>query len=244
MAKKGKQKRPREDRDMKLANSFLDHFGDGLGTTGLGTPILRLEKETIRLDSERFREFLVNTARRDLGFLPNSREITRIKRALADEARAHEGRWDFPPEIQERVNELPHVQVLLDYMDDKTRKKLKVGDWHKELNKLADKYGINRKQKAWPKVPWVLGRFFRDEQALLVAVGLLCHYEEPKKDDGRWVTITKRDRGEDEATQSASEGASGSASEGNLNPSRKLGKDDALGEDKTKLLDKLRQRRS
>lgn len=239
MATKGRRKKPREDRDMKLVNSFLDHFGDRLGTTGLGTPILRLEKETIRLDSERFREFMVNTARRQLGFLPNSRELTRIKRALADEARAQEARWDFPPEIQERVNELPHVQVLLEYMENKAREKLKVGDWFKELNKLADKYGIDRKQKAWLKVPWTLGRFFRDEQALLVAVGLLCSYEEPKKEDGRWVTITTRDREEDGATQRASEGAS----EDNLNPSRRLGKDDAPEGDKAKLLEQLKQRR-
>lgn len=239
-----KKRRRKPDRDMKLASYFLDHFGDKLGMTVLGAPILRLEKETTRLDSERFREFLVNTARRQLKFLPNSREITRIKRALADEARGQESRWDFPPEIQERVNELPHLQVLLDYMEDKTREKQKVGDWFKEMNKLADKYGIDRKQKAWPKVPWLLGRFFRDEQVLLMAVGLLCRYEEPKKGDGRWVTITKRDQGEDDATQSASGGASGGASGDNPIPGRELDKDDAPGEDKTKLLEKLRQRRS
>jgi hypothetical protein len=228
---------------MKLVSYFLEHFRDKLGTTVLGTPVLRLEKETIRLGRERFREFLANTARRELGFLPNSRETTRIVRALADEARTQESRWAFPPEIQEQVNARPHLQLLLDYMEDKTRKKLKVGDWLKELNALADKYGIDRKQRGAIRVPWCLGRFFRDEQVLLAAVGLLCHYEEPKKEDGRWVAITKRGREEADAPQSASAGASGGASGDNPSPGRDLGKADAAEAEKVQLLEKLRQRR-
>ena len=97
-----KDTKAHEDRDMKLTSYFLEHFGDRLGTTVLGTTVLRLETEMIRLQTERFKEFLVNTARRELGFLPNSREATRIVRALADEARSRKSRWFFRPKSRNR----------------------------------------------------------------------------------------------------------------------------------------------
>jgi hypothetical protein len=149
----------------------------------------------------------------------------------------------FSPEIQEQVNVIPHLQVLLDYMENKTQIEKKVGDWFDALKKRADELGIDRKQKGWPKVPWLLGRFFRDEQALLAAVGLLGHYQEPKKEDGRWVTITKRDREEADAQDSGSGGASAGASGGNPNPGKDFGNDDAPEEDEEKIIERLEQRR-
>jgi hypothetical protein len=212
--------------------------------TALGPTAARLpNEENCRLDGDRFKEWLTGLARRELDFLPNTRELTSVTRALADEARTRNAVTDLPADVYRRVIEDSLLQALVEFMRARLSHGAYVGEWLVSLNETAKKCHIDVKHKTWPRVAWVLGEFFRDKGSLLMAVDLMCEYGDHQK-KGRWVTLTRMSPKSDALSTSASPSESLSASSQNATPDNNLGHGDAPDAAEETLLKKLLERKT
>jgi hypothetical protein len=199
------------------------------------------EESYRRLDDERIKQWLTNLGRRGLGFLPTSWQLTRVVRALADEANTRGLETELPAEVYRLVLGLPLLQAILEFMRQRSSHTDHVADWLKRLKKTAGVWGIDTAHKTWPRVPWVLGRFFRDNGPLLMALGFRRDYG-ANSHGYVPVTLTKVSSSGERLT-SESPGESPGGPPLNSPPNDNLRASDPHDTANDELLRKLRERR-
>ncbi len=90
----------------------------------------------------------------------------------------------------EAINSNPVAMAVITFMDGRTEWRGTASELLSELNFIADRHRIDRKQKFWPKAPHILTRRLNEAQPNLRAIGIQVVTGD-RASSGRSITIHK-----------------------------------------------------